>query len=333
MRTEVIKIVDPKQESELVKYAANKLKRGQIVAFPTETVYGLGADLFNDTAIKKIYRAKNRPSDNPLIVHISDLTQLKIVVDKIPKSAKKLMEKFWPGPLSIVFNRHPDLDSSALTGLDTVVVRMPDHAVARALITHLGSPIVAPSANTSGKVSPTRAEHVLEDMDGQIPLILDGGPIEYGLESTVIDCTQKQPVILRPGSITLEMIQELLPNVRNVEAGDKAVSPGMKYRHYATEAPIILYRGSTKDTAAALIKHTNDHKTAILYHTAKLTESDLIIRLPANPFEAGPEIFNLLRTIDRQSVDKIVIQGYSYEDMGHAIMNRLEKAASDIFDV
>jgi L-threonylcarbamoyladenylate synthase len=336
MKTAILKISDPEKQSDMIDYAAKLLQEGQVVAFPTETVYGLGAIVSDEGAIKKIFKAKSRPADNPLIVHISKESQLKEVARKLPKKAKLLIKEFWPGPLSIVLPKHASLPNIVTGGLDTVVVRFPSHPIAQSLIKAVGEPVAAPSANTSGRVSPTKAEHVLEDLDGKIPLIIDSGEIEYGLESTVVDCTTKDTIILRPGSITIEMIKKIIPSIRVHETGDKQSSPGMKYRHYATDAQIILFRGETNNTSRAIKKYlaeNNCKNSVLLWHSGNFPERSTNHRLPANSYEAGPLIFETLRESDKKETREILIQGFSEEGIGQAIMNRLEKAASEIVDV
>jgi len=335
MRTKLVAI-DPNQpDPELILKAANLIKAGELVAFPTETVYGLGADAFNPKAVVKIFKAKKRPEDNPLIVHISDLKQLKDIVANIPKTAKVFMKVHWPGPLSIVFNKNKNLPPQTTAGLNTVVVRFPKHEVARALINASGTPIAAPSANLSGKISPTRAEHVQEDLAGVIPLILDAGSIEYGLESTVVDCTEKKPILLRPGSITLEMLRSSVPSTRVSKGDEKHRSPGMRYRHYAPITPIILFIGSETKTEKSIKKYLADKEddAVILWHSGDFSKHKHNYRMPRNPYEAAPLLFSTLRSADPLPAKMIVIQGYNTDEIGAAIMNRLEKAASEIIDV
>jgi L-threonylcarbamoyladenylate synthase len=315
--------------------AADLIKKGELVAFPTETVYGLGADALNPKAVAKIFKAKNRPGDNPLIVHISDLKQLKDIVSTVPKSAKIFMKKFWPGPLSIVFHKNKSLPKATTAGLDTVVVRFPKHEVARKLIELAGTPIAAPSANLSGRISPTRAEHVLADLDGKIPMILDAGSIEYGLESTVVDCREKKPVVLRPGSITLEMLQACAPSTRLALNTEELRSPGMKYKHYAPLTPVILFTGPDSKTEMAIKKYLKDIRgdAVVLWHSGNFEYLEQNYKLSSNPYEAAPQLFSTLREADLLTSKTIIIQGYSTDDIGAAIMNRLQKAATEIIEV
>jgi len=335
MKTKLVAIDANAPNLKTLQIAADLIKKGELVAFPTETVYGLGADALNPRAVAKIFKAKNRPSDNPLIVHISDRDQLKDIVSTVPKSAKILIKKFWPGPLSIVFNKNKNFPHETSAGLDTVVVRFPKHKVARKLIELVGSPIAAPSANLSGRISPTRAEHVLADLNGEIPMILDAGSIEYGLESTVVDCTKKRPVILRPGSITLEMLQASVPGTRLTLDTDESRSPGMKYKHYAPLTPVILFTGPSSKTEVAIKKYLEEtnRDVVVLWHSGDFEHLQQNYRLSNNPFEAAPELFSTLREADSLTSKTIIIQGYSNDDIGAAIMNRLQNAATEIIEV
>ncbi|MGV3463815.1 MAG: L-threonylcarbamoyladenylate synthase, partial [Heyndrickxia sp.] len=241
--------VDNLKSNPQVVEAANLLKQNEVVAFPTETVYGLGANAISDEAITKVYEAKGRPSDNPLIVHIADFSQLYNLVLEIPKTAEKLMEKFWPGPLTIIFKVKSKAVSKKVTaGLNTVGIRMPDHPLALALIKAANLPIAAPSANSSGKPSPTTAGHVRDDLNGRISGILDGGETGIGVESTVVDCTGEVPIILRPGGVTKEAMENEIGNVEidpalHENLNSKPKAPGMKYTHYAPNAPVYLVDG------------------------------------------------------------------------------------------
>lgn len=249
MKTILGKLNGIEADRELLQQAAQIIKRGGLVAFPTETVYGLGADGFNEEAAKKIYAAKGRPSDNPLILHIAEENQLKQIVKKIPEKAKKLMESFWPGPLTIILEKKENVPYTTTGGLDTVAIRMPNHLGALSFLKAVQTPIAAPSANTSGRPSPTKAEHVLEDMKGKIDMILDGGEVGIGIESTIIDMTSV-PMILRPGFITQEMLEEKIGDVfldpalqNGLQEKERPKAPGMKYRHYAPKADLTIVEG------------------------------------------------------------------------------------------
>ncbi|MCD8119656.1 MAG: threonylcarbamoyl-AMP synthase [Lachnospiraceae bacterium] len=263
-----VSVVDvPEEELESLKAelagAADLLRAGELVAFPTETVYGLGGDAMNPQAAKKIYAAKNRPSDNPLIAHISNRKMLADVAEEIPETAVRLMDAFWPGPLTLILKKKPEVPDSTTGGLDTVAVRMPEHPVAAALIEAFGGSVAAPSANLSGKPSPTDAEYVKEDMNGRIAAIVDGGSVKIGLESTIVDVTGECPVILRPGFITKEMLEETVGEVRvdpavlsRPDEHIRPKAPGMKYRHYAPKAPITLFEGETSAVVRRILDET-----------------------------------------------------------------------------
>jgi len=253
MYTKIIRL-DPLNFSiDQLQEAVDLLRQDQIVAFPTETVYGLGGSAFSETAVRKIFKAKGRPSDNPMIVHISDFEMLSSIVKTIPENIRKLCERFWPGPLTILFNKSEKIPDIVTAGLNTVAVRMPSQPVALALIKTLGIPIAAPSANLSSRPSPTQAKHVFDDLQGKIPLIIDGGSCNIGVESTVIDVHKRYSVILRPGGVNLEELREYLPEIEiyNEKNNDRLdefspQSPGLKYKHYSPKAEIILIEGSIK---------------------------------------------------------------------------------------
>ncbi|MBS4206804.1 L-threonylcarbamoyladenylate synthase [Bacillus sp. FJAT-50079] len=317
--------------------AAERLRENEVVAFPTETVYGLGANARSDEAIKKIYTAKGRPSDNPLIVHISTTAQLEELTESIPPTAKQLMKAFWPGPLTIIFQKKKDSVSELVTaGLDTVAVRMPDHPVALALLTACGLPIAAPSANVSGKPSPTIAEHVKHDLDGKIAGIVDGGATGVGVESTVIDCTQHIPVILRPGGVSIEEMEAVVDKVTIdralVDKEEKPKSPGMKYTHYAPAAPLYLVDGERKWIQQLIDqKRKEGLKVAILAteESASTYTADFIATCGSRKEieTIAQQLFQTLRTFDEKHPDLIFAEVFPRIGIGAAVMNRLEKAA------
>ena len=343
MITRIEKITDVKKDISLIIQASQAIKAGELVAFPTETVYGLGADGLNEEAVKKVYLAKGRPSDNPIILHVDSIAMLKRLVVHISKEAYILIHRFWPGPLTIVLKKSNIVPNIITAGLDSVAIRMPSHLVALALIKESNTPIAAPSANTSGRPSPTRAEHVIEDMDGKIAFILDGGETGVGLESTVIDLTEKIPMILRPGGITIEQIREELPNVEIdpalLEKDEKNLipkSPGQKYRHYAPRAEMIVYIGIRENRIKAILDRASKEK--------KLERNIGILAFEENreQFKAyttilmGSEkdkdtiahgLFDALRKLDELDVDIILCEGIDEENIGMAIMNRLGKAS------
>ena len=257
MNTKVVKVDREHPEREIIECAGEILKQGGLVAFPTETVYGLGGDGLNASSSEKIYAAKGRPSDNPLIIHIADMESLEEIVTQVPEEARKLADACWPGPLTMIFQKNHRVPYETTGGLESVAVRMPSHPVARALIAAGGGYIAAPSANTSGRPSPTCAEHVKEDLSGRIDMILDGGEVEIGLESTIVDFTSEKPVILRPGYISQEMIARVIGEVemdKGLLITDSAVkpkAPGMKYRHYAPKAGLTIVQGSPEELTAS----------------------------------------------------------------------------------
>lgn len=336
MKTETI-VVDKSVNSEK-KYsqAVDMLNAGQAVAFPTETVYGLGAVATDDVAVKRIFEAKGRPSDNPLIVHIGTTEELKNYIEEIPPIAEKCMEAFWPGPLTIVMKAKPGVLAPSVTaGLSTVGMRMPDHPVALSLLRTLQKPLAAPSANRSGKPSPTKAEHVAEDLDGIIPCILDGGTTGIGLESTVLDVTIHPPVILRPGGVTKEMLEEVIGPVveptreeQKLESTPKA--PGMKYTHYAPNAPVYLIEETANLTAAVAALQEQGHKVALLApKTYAHTKADYYFTFgdEHNQEQMGANLYDALRSCDKTEATIILATATTKKGMGSAIMNRLEKAA------
>ncbi len=320
-----------------IETAARLILKGKLIAFPTETVYGLGANVYDRKAVRRIFRVKGRPSDNPLIVHIWSLEQLSGLVGSIPVMFWVLANKFMPGPLTVVMRKSKLVPREVAAGLDTVAIRMPDHPVALELLKHAGVPIVAPSANLSGRPSPTAAHHVKEDLDG-IPAILDGGPCRIGIESTVLDLTSKFPTILRPGGVTREELERVLRmRVRVARpTQEKPLSPGMKYRHYSPKAEVILFEGSLDRILKAM--KTMSHELALkkIRTGIMVEEKKKGILKGAEVFSLGKEsvesaarkIFDGFRTLDKKGVKVILCQGFPEEKLGHAVMNRLRKAAT-----
>ena len=348
METEIQKITAEQIRPGCFRRAGELLRAGQTVAIPTETVYGLAAWIGSEEGIRRIYEAKGRPSDNPLIVHIYPGCPLGEIAAQVPELARPLMEAYWPGPMTLVMPKAPAISPRITGGLDTVAVRMPSHPVARALLTELKMPLVAPSANTSGRPSPTRAEHVFEDLKGRIPLILDGGPCGVGLESTVIDVTGEKPVILRPGAITKEMIEAVLGETEvdpAVTAGGmkdpKAVprAPGMKYRHYAPQGKLTLLEGSSAWWGKMLEERPEPEKAWGLLLTRQLQEDLQENRLVPpdvriiclgdrdKPEELAAGLFGALREIDRAGIELAYGEALSRAGLGEAVMNRFLKAA------
>ena len=336
------KSTEEKKNIAALQEAGEMIRRGGLVAFPTETVYGLGGDAASPQAAQKIYQAKGRPSDNPLIVHIAELSQLEKAAREIPEAARKLAEAFWPGPLTMILNKREEIPRETTGGLDTVAVRMPDHPVALAFIRESQRMIAAPSANLSGRPSPTRAEHVREDLDGRIDMILDGGEVGIGLESTIVDLTEEVPTILRPGYINQEMLAEVLGEVRMdpgiAEKGDKRPpkAPGMRYRHYAPRAELTIVDGDAKDVVDrinSLVRQASEEgKKAGVIATAETKDryrADLVLSIGDRTDEDGiaRHLFDILRQFDETDVDVIYSESFSTPRLGQAIMNRLLKAA------
>lgn len=322
--------------------AAKALRDGQLVAFPTETVYGLGANALDKQAVSSIYAAKGRPSDNPLIVHLADIEMLKFLVTEVRPNAAKLISEFWPGPLTIIMKKTAVVPEITTGGLDTVAVRMPDNPIALELIRKAGVPVAAPSANRSGRPSPTMAKHVLEDLNGRISYIIDGGPCKVGVESTVIDVTSEPCVILRPGGVTPSMIKQVLGNVEldknlfNVENIDKPKSPGMKYRHYSPKADVFVVSGDKEDIAKWFNRQISDDekagvKSVILAAKEHIHQYGLNNAISYgsinDAYEVAANIFRLFRECDKIGAEKIYVEAVPKQGIGLAVMNRIEKAA------
>lgn len=342
MKTELITVNTADPQQDLMEKAGEILKAGGLVAFPTETVYGLGGDGLNAESSGKIYAAKGRPSDNPLIIHIADMESLHKIAEDVPKNALKLAERFWPGPLTMILKKKACVPYETTGGLETVAVRMPDHPVALALIKAGGGYVAAPSANTSGRPSPTEAAHVMEDLSGKIEMILDGGSVGIGLESTIVDFTEEVPVILRPGYINQEMLEEVLDDVqmdRGLLITDESVkpkAPGMKYRHYAPKAGLVIVEGETENVVSSINdlcrKYREDGKrTGVIGtdETAELYQADVIKSIGTRQEEESiaRHLFGILREFDEEEVDIILSESFDTPRMGQAIMNRLLKAA------
>ncbi len=339
MKTEVISTM--RREDAGTTLGAELIRNGELVAFPTETVYGLGANGLDGDAVNRIFEAKGRPNDNPLILHIAKKSDIKDLWAHVPKIANVLMDTFWPGPLTMIFNKADQVPYEVTAGLETVAVRMPSDKTARLLIQKSGVPIAAPSANRSGRPSPTTAQHVLDDMDGRIPLILDGGPCRYGVESTVLSLAG-EPTILRPGAITREMLEAIIGPVRlapsilePLKDSEVAASPGMKYKHYAPDAEVRVIEGEPK-AAAKRIRSLYHELEDDGKHVAILgTEQTIPSYRNLNAYSMGdrsePEtlcanLFRLLRDVGSQN-DVILAEGIDTKETGLAFMNRLLRAA------
>lgn len=342
MKTQIFKIDSDNIDYSIINKAADVIKSGGLVAFPTETVYGLGGDGLNPLASQKIYKAKGRPSDNPLILHISHMDQLTPLVSEIPQSAKKLADEFWPGPLTMIFKKSNIVPKETSGGLETVAVRFPEDKIAQALISASKTPIAAPSANTSGRPSPTRASHVEFDLSGKIDMILDGGACEFGLESTIVDVTGNVPCLLRPGAVTLEMLRELLGEVTvdkavssKLSAGELPKAPGMKYTHYSPSADVVIVRGDREkmvNRINELIANTDRSLKIGVIATEENKDKYkncevLVIGSIKEPQTIGANLFKMLRKCDYHHIDKVFAEGLGEDELGLAIMNRLKKAA------
>lgn len=343
MQTKLIKIDADDPNKEDMREAAEIIRSGGLVAFPTETVYGLGANALDPEASKRIYAAKGRPSDNPLIVHISRFEELLSIAKEVPPQAEKLADAFWPGPLTMIVWKNEKVPYETTGGMDTVAIRMPNHPVALALIDESGCMIAAPSANTSGKPSPTEAGHVALDLDGKIPMILDGGPVGIGIESTIIDLTEKVPMILRPGYITKEMLEEVLgeevridPGIIAADSTKKPKAPGMKYKHYAPKADLVLVEGEQEAVVAKINALVREKQAAGLKvgvvatdETESLYQADYVVTIGARSDEdaIARHLYKILREFDDWNVDAIYSESFSTPRIGQAIMNRLMKAA------
>lgn len=334
----ICKVVDSNVNSQSnYTQAVDILNAGEVVAFPTETVYGLGAVATDEAAVKKIFAAKGRPSDNPLIIHIGEKEEVELYIEEIPDVAKKCMDLFWPGPLTLVMKVKPNILAKSVTaGLHTVGIRMPDHPVALQLLRQLKKPLAAPSANRSGKPSPTEAVHVEEDLQGRIAYILDGGTTGIGLESTVLDVTHEPPVILRPGGITKEMLEAAIGPViqptkieENMASTPKA--PGMKYTHYAPNAPVYLIACNEEKVSKAIQKlQMEGHQVALLApDNFSKSKADYFFSIGEEGVkeEMGAALYHALRACDKTKASIILATATSTEGVGAAIMNRLEKAA------
>ncbi|WP_174614947.1 L-threonylcarbamoyladenylate synthase [Virgibacillus ihumii] len=325
-----------KTDSNAIMEAAALLKQGKTVAFPTETVYGLGADATSQQAVSGIFQAKGRPEDNPLIAHVATKEQLRKLVTSLPPLAETLIDAFTPGPLTMILPSNGTCAKNVTAGLSTIGVRIPDHPVAHELLKTCGIPVAAPSANISGKPSPTSADHVWADLHGKIDGLVDGGPTGVGVESTVVDCTQEIPVVLRPGGITKEQIEQITGTVMVDPAlagsADRPKAPGMKYTHYAPEVPMWLVEGSPEKIQAVINRAQNEHKRVGVMacnRTAENLQADRIISLGSDLREIAANLYDALREFKNGDTDLILCETFPTENIGQAVMNRLEKAASD----
>lgn len=345
--TKILRVDAVNPDIGVLAEAAGFIKGGGLVVFPTETVYGLGADALNRAAVAKIFEAKGRPLDNPLIIHIAETSQLEYLTPHAGEEVFRLAEKFWPGPLTLVLRRSDRVPSEVCAGLDTVAVRMPAHPVALKLIELSGTPIAAPSANPSGKPSPTSGEHVIRDMTGKVDLIIDAGETLYGVESTIIDVTRDPPVLLRPGALQVEEIEAVtggrvvVPDFARGKAEvSEAIAPGMKYRHYAPSKPLQVIESENyadlEKYAQGVLKHVGEMRSkgvrvVLLASTETLRYYSGVETLELgsrkNLFEIARNLYKLLRKIDELDVDMAVTEGFEERGLGLTIMNRLRKAS------
>ena len=342
MKTEIVKIDEEQIDQEAIARAGEILKRGGLVAFPTETVYGLGGDALNENSSRLIYAAKGRPSDNPLIVHITNMEALKKIVTEIPPAARKLAERYWPGPLTMIFHKSSAVPLATTGGLDTVAVRMPSHKTARAMIDAAGGYIAAPSANRSGRPSPTVARYVIEDLDGLVDMIIDGGEVNIGLESTIIDLTGEVPTILRPGYVTQDMLTETLGlvdvdrTILDANSRQAPKAPGMKYRHYAPRGNLSIVEGEPE----RVVSYINERISALQKEgrkTGVIATDETVARYHGDDIKSvgsrrdeeviARHLFRILREFDDDNVEVMFTESFETAGIGQAIMNRLLKAA------
>ncbi len=343
MQTKILKIDSADAGKTDMQEAAALIRAGELVAFPTETVYGLGADALRPEVSRKIYEAKGRPSDNPLIVHIAEFEDLVSIAREVPRQAKLLADAFWPGPLTMIVWKNDRVPYETTGGMETVAVRMPDHPVALRLIRESGCLVAAPSANISGRPSPTEAAHVARDMDGRIPMILDGGAVGIGIESTIIDLTEETPMILRPGYITQEMLTDVLSEEVRIDPGiiasnseQKPKAPGMKYKHYAPKADLILVEGETGKVIETINRLAGERRAAgkkvgIIATDETMEHYDgadtVSIGARSDEDAIARHLYKLLREFDDRGADIIYSESFATPRIGQAIMNRLLKAA------
>ena len=339
MDTKIVKINPESIDEKIMEEAGQIIKNGGLVAFPTETVYGLGANALDEEAALKIYSAKGRPSDNPLIAHISSIDMLDDLVEDISEDAKALMDSFWPGPMTLIFKKKNIVPDGTTGGLDTIAVRFPSNPIAKMLIDKSGVPIAAPSANISGRPSPTKGEHVIEDMNGRIDMIIDGGMVGMGIESTIVDCTGK-PTILRPGFVTPKMVEDVIGTV-DVDGGIlappkkdfKPKAPGMKYKHYAPKGELTMVKGDIEKVSKKIAELVNGKRAAVItvddhkkYYEG-LGDDVLIVSLGKTMESVAHLLFATLRDFDEMGIEIIYSEVFEEKELGVAVMNRLNKAA------
>lgn len=344
METKVLKVDPHHPELDRIRIAADVIRKGGLVAFPTETVYGLGANALDGKAVRGIFKAKNRPADNPIIVHVADKDDVYVLAEHVPEIAENLMDRFWPGPLTLLFMRSEVVPDVVTAGLATVAIRMPSHAVAHALIAEAGVPVAAPSANLAGRPSPTSARHVIEDLSGRIEVLLDGGEIGYGVESTVLDLTADPPAVLRPGPVAVEELRDIVGEVEVHPIAKAEVpievaiarSPGMKYRHYAPTAEVVVVEGPLEAVTVKIQELADAHRRLgekvgimAMEETSSGYKADVIkvVGSRQNPRTVAKNLFKVLREFDAEGVKFVAAEGLEPVGIGLAVMNRLRKAA------
>lgn len=339
MNTKIVKINPENIDEEKMSQMGKIISDGGLVSFPTETVYGLGANAFSSAAVANIFKAKGRPSDNPLIVHISSADKIPDVAREVPEAAKKVFDAFSPGPITVILKKSPFIPDGVTAGLDTVAVRIPSHPIARELIKKSGVPIAAPSSNRSGKPSPTKAEHVIFDMDGRIDAIIDGGECSVGVESTIIDMSGEKPVILRPGGITYAQLKKILPNVeidrhilKSIEKNEAPKCPGMKYKHYAPDAEVYVIegeKGRTEEKIRQCIKENSDKRVGVISIGDADYDAQFVLRVDNSNVDYANKLFDYLREFDKQKIDIVFAEFSIEDDYALAVKNRLYKSAAN----
>lgn len=336
METKLLVIKNPESQAEQVRQAADIIKKGGLVAIPTETVYGLGANALDPQAVKRIFQAKGRPQDNPLIIHLHDASEVEKYAESIPEVYYELCRRFSPGPLTVILKKKDCIPMETSGGLDTVAIRIPSHPVARAIIAAAAVPIAAPSANLSGKPSPTTAQHCVDDLWGKIEAIVDSGECAVGVESTVISLAEEQPILLRPGAVTAEQLREVLPNLvihqavtGELEQGAKATSPGMRYKHYSPNARVVILNGSSEAYARFLAEHGGEGVYALCFEedVSKLTVPAVVWGSRTDDGSQAHRLFAALRELDKLGAVQVYAHGPSREGVGLAVYNRLIRAA------
>ncbi len=337
INTRIIEIDSKNIDKELIEAVADVLKGGGIAAIPTETVYGLGASIYHEEAVKNIFKAKGRPADNPLIVHISDKSMIDEVAECMTENAEILADKFMPGPITLVMKKKKGISDIITAGLDTVAIRFPEHPIARAVIEAAGEPVAAPSANISGKPSPTKAKHVIDDLTGRVDVIVSGGSCSAGVESTVVDVSGDVPVILRPGVVTYEDIKAVIPTViidkhvlKRVEINEVPKSPGMKYKHYSPEAEVIVVEGekdAVRKKITELFEKSKGMKTGIISFLNNDYECENVLYAGSDYREYAHNLFSMLRKFDETGVKRVFAEFCEEGGCGLAVENRLYKSA------